>query len=137
MRWLVNLLKGVCRFTVLRWMSAKVRNDAPQHVRQTDLAMGSGSPQYRIYISTTGHERMIHASSEREAALKAEAALRQFHAQGLAARVRIKMLSAAHGQRLAAYLKDVTRELQMRDWSVEGTGCALHPDCRHSARFCE
>ena len=114
MRWLVDLLKGVCRFTVLRWMSAKVHNDGSQHVRQTDLAMGSGSSQYRIYISTTGHERMIHASTEREAALKAEVALRQFHAQGLHARVRIETLSSAHGERLAAYLKDVTRELNIR-----------------------
>jgi hypothetical protein len=115
MRWLMNLRVELFRFGIMRWVSANVRNDGPQHVRQMDPTMGSGSSQYRIYISTTGHERMIHASSEREAALKAEAALRQFHVQGLAARVRIKMLSAAHGQRLAAYLKDVTRELQMRD----------------------
>ena len=110
----MNLRVELFRFGILRWVSAKVRNDGPQHVRQTDLPMGSGSPQYRIYISTTGHERMIHASSEQEAALKAEVALRQFHAQGLPARVRIETLSSAHGERLAAYLKDVTRELNIR-----------------------
>ena len=114
MRWLVDVLEGLCRFTILRWMSAKGCNDAPKKVCQTDRPMGSGSSQYRLYISTTGHDRMTHASFEREAALKAEAALRQFHAQGLPARVRIETLSAAHGERLAAYLKDVTRELEIR-----------------------
>ena len=71
MRWLVDVLVGLFLFGILRWVSANVCNDGPQQVCQTDRAMGSGSSQYRLYISTTGHERMMPASFEREAALKA------------------------------------------------------------------
>lgn len=108
MRLLSSLLWFVSRRMPARTQAIKAQRQSPVHPVPKVNTL-----RYRIRFSTHGHERIIHASDEREAALKAEAILRNFYGQLLPVNYRIEAPVGADATRLAKYLDDVTRELEM------------------------
>ncbi|MGU3469162.1 hypothetical protein ACLBXO_30390 [Methylobacterium sp. C33D] len=68
---------------------------------------------FRIMIGIAGDRRLLLAASEREAALKAESVLRRYDAPPGGAGFIIETSDTQARARLAAYLADVARELDL------------------------
>ena len=109
----MHLIKRLLRFGTSRQVPTTTHHVGPQDA-QADPVMGLGTFRYRLRFTAKGHERIVHASDEREAATKAEAILRQFHKRQIPTRYRIEFPVGAEAKRLAQYLDDVERELEMR-----------------------
>src|ERR1700712_2691850 len=109
----MHFIKRLFRVGTSRRGPATKNRVGPQDA-QADPLMGLGTFRYRLRFTAKGHERIIHASDEREAATKAEAILRQFHERQLPIRYRIEFPVGAGARRLAQYLDDVERELETR-----------------------
>ena len=113
MRRLMRILSGLLWFSTRRRVHTRTHNIEPQEQHPADLVPRLSSLRYRIRFSTQDHEWIIHASDEREAALKAENVLRQLHEQLLPVHYRMEAPVGAEATRLARYLDDVTREVEM------------------------
>ncbi|KAA0125839.1 hypothetical protein CIW48_01720 [Methylobacterium sp. P1-11] len=68
---------------------------------------------FRIMIRINGDQRILLATSEREAALKAESVLRRYDAPPGAAGFIIEATDTQASTRIAAYLADVALEMEI------------------------
>ena len=108
-----GLLANLVRYVRLLMRERTLRQVAPRSEVKQPMSGRGRHFQYRVRITAPSHERILHASSEREAALKAEAVLRQLHERGMPSRCRVEAPVGSEAHRLQRYIDGVIRDLEV------------------------